>query len=78
MTNMVFLRVKTEALDDAVLRLLRHAGQPLCVSTMSFLLDRPTRDICMALNRLRKYRQTQIKKVTARRMQFWEAVPAQS
>jgi len=54
-TNLILLKVNSEQLDEAVLLLLSKAGQPLCASTLAFLLNRPTRDICMALSRLRKY-----------------------
>ena len=57
--------------EDAVLQLLSQAHTPLCVSTMAFLLGRPSRDICMTLNRLKKYGDVGVAKVTSRRMQFW-------
>lgn len=59
-------------LDEAVLELLEQARHPLCASTIAFLLDRPTRDICMTLNRLQKYGEVGLAKVTSRRLQFWE------
>ena len=70
--NLILLRGNTDDLDKTILQLLSQANQPLCVSTLAFLLNRPTRDICMILNRLRKYQNVQVKKVTSRRMQFWE------
>lgn len=74
--SLILLRENGNELEEAILELLSQAGQPLCVSTLSFLLNRPSRDICMALNRLQKYRDVQISKVTARRMQFWEVKQA--
>jgi hypothetical protein len=59
-------------IDEAILTLLSQAGQPLCVSTISFLLNRPSRDVCMTLNRLRRY--GEVRKATARPVQFWAAV----
>lgn len=74
--NLILLRENGNDLDEVILDLPSQAGQPLCVSTLSFLLNRPSRDICMALNRLQKYHEVQISKVTARRMQFWEVKQA--
>ncbi len=70
--NVILLRGNSDELDETVLQLLSQANHPLCASTIAFLLNRPTRDICMTLNRLRKYRNVQVTKVTARRVQFWE------
>lgn len=72
MTDLILIRGSGGELDEAVLEILRRAKQPLCVSTIAFLLNRPTRDICMTLNRLRKYGEVRVTKVTSRRMQFWE------
>jgi hypothetical protein len=69
--NVIIIRNAGD-LDEAILTLLSHAGQPLCVSTMSFLLNRPSRDVCMALTKLSKY--GQVNKVTSRSVQFWERV----
>jgi len=70
--NLILFRGNGSELDDSILNLLSQANQPLCVSTISFVLGRPSRDICMTLNRLRKYSQVQVSKVTSSRMQFWE------
>ena len=59
-------------LDEAIQKLLSEADRPLSASTIAFLMDRPTRDVCMALNRLRKYREVAIVPVTARRLRFWQ------
>lgn len=73
--RLLIFRENGTRLDEAVLEVLSQAGQPLCVSTIAFLLDRPTRDICMTLNRLHKYHQVDLVKVTSRRLQFWEVKP---
>ena len=70
--EVVLIRINNNELDTGVQELLSHAGQPLCTNTIAFLLNRPTRDICMSLTRLQKYHIVNIKKVTARRVQFWE------
>ena len=69
--SLVFVRGRGN-LDEAILELLEQARQPLCVSTIAFLLGRPTRDVCMTLKRLQKYREVGVAKVTSRRLQFWE------
>lgn len=69
--NVIIIRNAGD-IDEAILTLLSQAGQPLCVSTISFLLNRPSRDVCMTLNRLAKY--GEVRKVTSIRMQFWETV----
>jgi len=69
--NLILLRGNGNGLDEEVLQLLSQANQPLCVSTLAFLLNRPARDICMALNKLRKYSEVSLVKVTAKRLQFW-------
>lgn len=70
--NLILFRGNSNELDEAILELLSQACQPLCVSTMAFVLNRPTRDICMTLNRLQKYGEVGLTKVTARRLQFWQ------
>lgn len=70
--SLILYREDGRELDEAILGLLRQAKQPLSASTISFLLNRPVRDICMTLNKMKKY--SEVRKVTAKKIQFWEVV----
>ena len=69
--NIIIFREDSQSADDVILELLSQAKQPLSVSTIGFLLSMPSRNVCMALNRLGKY--NEVRKVTRRPLQFWES-----